>query len=146
MHTPGPFDQFVSPLDELAQILGTEWPRITAARRAAQLKIVELNEAVSGLTSPDTSVVIYGSLAREEFTQGSDLDWTLLVDGQADPQHQSELLSIRERLAEFGKAPGREKTFGRLTFSHPLLHMIGGEDDTNANTTRRVLFLLELVA
>jgi predicted nucleotidyltransferase len=139
------FDQLASPIDELAQRLGTSWTRIAAARAAARRKTEELNLALSLATSPDASVVVYGSLAREELTQGSDLDWTLLVDGQADLQHQKELLSVREKLKDLGKGPGRERTFGKLTFSHPLLHLIGGEDDTNANTTRRVLFLLEAV-
>jgi predicted nucleotidyltransferase len=138
-------DHRISPVRDLEQLLGVQWPRISAARLAAQQKIETLDLAVSGETSPDTSIIVYGSLAREEFTQGSDLDWTLLVDGQADPQHQKELLSIRAKLESEGKEPGREKTFGKLTFSHPLLHMIGGEDDTNANTTRRVLFLLEAI-
>lgn len=139
----GTLDQSRSQIDELAGRLGKRWPRIANARQAAQKKTEELDAALSEEASPDTSVIIYGSLAREEFTQGSDLDWTLLVDGQANPQHQKELLNIRKKLDELGKQPGREKTFGKLTFSHPLLHMIGGEDDTNANTTRRVLFLLE---
>jgi predicted nucleotidyltransferase len=143
MPLQGTMHHVVSPIDQLAQKLGTDWPILTRARKAAQMKIAELEDALSGETSPDTSFVVYGSLAREEFTQGSDLDWTLLVDGQANPQHQKDLLSIRAKLEELGKGPGREKTFGKLTFSHPLLHMIGGEDDTNANTTRRVLFLLE---
>jgi len=143
MHIHSTLDELVSPIEELAQRLGAEWARISAARRAAKEKIKDLDDALSGETSPDTSVVVFGSLAREEFTQGSDLDWTLLVDGQANPQHQKELRCVREKLSNMGKAPGRERTFGRLTFSHPLLHMIGGEDDTNANTTRRVLFLLE---
>jgi predicted nucleotidyltransferase len=139
----GIFDQIHSPIDNLAQKLQTTWPKIFAAKRAAVRKIEEIDEALAGETSPDTSVVVYGSLAREEFTQGSDLDWTLLVDGQVNPQHQKDLLSIREKLSELGRSPGRERTFGKLTFSHPILHMIGGEDDTNANTTRRVLLLLE---
>jgi len=40
------------------------------------------------------------------------------------------------------KHPGREGTFGSLAFSHELVR-IGGEDDTNRNTTRRILLLLE---
>ncbi len=141
----GTLEHRISPITELQQLLGVQWPRISAARQAAQQKIEMLDLAVSGETSPDTAVIVYGSLAREEFTQGSDLDWTLLVDGQANPQHQKELLSVRAKLEAAVRGPGREKTFGKLTFSHPLLHMIGGEDDTNANTTRRVLFLLEAV-
>src|SRR5688572_14420087 len=30
-----------------------------------------------------------------------------------------------------------------MIFSHDLIHQIGGEDDTNRNTTRRLLLLLE---
>lgn len=30
-----------------------------------------------------------------------------------------------------------------MVFSHDLVHQIGGEDDTNRNTTRRLLLLLE---
>src|SRR2546421_555271 len=30
-----------------------------------------------------------------------------------------------------------------MAFSHELVHQIGGEDDTNRNTTRRILLLLE---
>ena len=41
------------------------------------------------------------------------------------------------------KPPGAEGTFGSMVFSHDLIHEIGGEDDTNQNTTRRLLLLLE---
>ena len=39
--------------------------------------------------------------------------------------------------------PGGTRVFGNMTVSHDLIHLIGGEDDTNQNTTRRVLLLLE---
>jgi hypothetical protein len=41
------------------------------------------------------------------------------------------------------KEVGREGLFGSMAFSHDLVHQIGGEDDTNRNTTRRILLLLE---
>lgn len=106
-----------------------------------------LTGLLHGETSPDASIVVHGSLARLEFTSESDLDWTLLVDGKANPQHQKDFLSIRSKLSkpEF-KAPGPEGTFGSLSFSHQIIHMIGGEDDSNANTTRRILLLLEAAA
>jgi hypothetical protein len=82
-------------------------------------------------------------LARDEASPGSDIDWTLLVDGIADPLHASSAQEITRRLKEIGKPPGQEGTFGNLAFSHQILHWIGGEDDSNANTTRRILLLLE---
>jgi hypothetical protein len=41
------------------------------------------------------------------------------------------------------KKPGPSETFGNLTFSHDLIHQIGGQNDTNQNTTKRILLLLE---
>jgi hypothetical protein len=80
----------------------------------------------------------------------------LLVDAQANADHQEILLGIRGALnpksangqrrlfAELGlQEPGTEGTFGTLAFSQPLIHNIGGEHDSNSNTTRRVLLLLE---
>jgi hypothetical protein len=83
-----------------------------------------------------------------EYTQGSDLDWILLVDGDADACDQDTFLEIDRTIngAERFKKPGKEGTFGRLAFSQPIIHYIGGEEDSNSNTTRRILLLLEAVA
>jgi predicted nucleotidyltransferase len=93
---------------------------------------------------PDTSLVVFGSLARGEFTDGSDIDWTLLVDGITIPEHLTVARQISDALDRLkSKPPGRTGTFGNIASSHNLIHCIGGEDDTNANTTRRSLLLLE---
>lgn len=72
------------------------------------------------------------------------MDWTLLVDGQADPEHFEVTRRVASRLRK-GKFhdPGAAGIFGNMTFSHDLIHKIGGREDTNENTTRRVLLLLE---
>ena len=108
------------------------------------------------LVPSDCSFIVSGSLARDEFTpgpagdgsdkktEGSDVDWTLLVDGEADPQHLPAIQEIASELEELGfKPPGPTALFGGLVFSHQLVHVIGGEDDTNRNLTRRILLLLE---
>ena len=46
-----------------------------------------LSSAVGKYTSEDTSLVVFGSLARGEWTSNSDLDWTYLIDGEANPDH-----------------------------------------------------------
>lgn len=90
------------------------------------------------------SVVACGSLARGELTSGSDADWLLLVDGAADPNHLDTVHAVQEAVEKcLPRAPGQERTFGSAVFSHDLVHLIGGEDDTNKNTTRRILLLLE---
>lgn len=86
----------------------------------------------------------FGSIARREYTFGSDVDWTLLVDGQADPGHVTVAHAIRAELqAKNLQGPGPTLTFGSVTFSHELVHHIGGQTDSNKNTTQRILLLLE---
>lgn len=44
------------------------------------------------------------------------------------------------------KRPGAEGIFGSMAFSHEIVHHIGGQADTNRNTTQRILLLLEAAA
>lgn len=132
-----------SPLDQVAELCGSEWPHLEAARRRSAERREELSDALAGVAPSDTTVVVFGSMARGEMTDGSDLDWTLLVDGPADPHHLDVAREIGERFSGRAKLPGREGIFGTLAFSHEIVHNIGGEDDTNRNTTRRILLLLE---
>jgi hypothetical protein len=133
-----------STVAQLEARLGANWPNLTEARTLSQQVRVQLTTELAGIDSADTSIVVSGSLARDEFTRGSNIDWTLLIDGIADPSHQELLDRIMPIIARHaGKDPGREGTFGEMAFSHHLVHQIGGEDDTNRNTTRRLLLLLE---
>jgi predicted nucleotidyltransferase len=132
------------PTLKLSQRLGQQWSNLEAARELSNQKITELKEKLAGLDSEDISIVILGSLSRKEFTPDSDIDWYLLVDGIADPNHHAVLLDAEKRIRDFaGKDVGREKTFATIVSSHDLIHNVGGEDDTNNNLTRRMLLLLE---
>jgi predicted nucleotidyltransferase len=134
----------ITSLEQLETRLGVDWPHLRRARELADVKRRELRQALAHLDSADTSIVVSGSLARDEFTEGSDIDWTLLIDGQSDPGHYALTKKIDERVWPIaGKGLGQEGTFGTMVFSHDLVHQIGGEDDTNRNTTRRLLLLLE---
>src|SRR5690606_18672672 len=67
-----------------------------------------------------------------------------LIDGTADPDHLDVALSIESKLIDQGFVePGPTGTFGRMAFSHEILHRIGGQEDTNQNITHRILLLLE---
>jgi predicted nucleotidyltransferase len=138
------FPEPPSPVQTLGVRLGVNWEHIGKARELARKKRDELKAALAGFDSEDTSVVVFGSLARDEFTDGSDIDWTLLIDGSADPKHLELVHAVDQVIADAAsKPPGREGTFGKMVFSHDLIHQIGGEDDTNRNTTQRILLLLE---
>lgn len=130
-------------VERLAHRLGADWPHLAAARQRARETRRDLARAVDGRVPEDTSVVVFGSLARDEFSGESDIDWTLLVDGPSNPEHLGAAHALGRAIHHHGREPGREGTFGSLAFGHELIHRIGGEDDTNSNTTRRILLLLE---
>ncbi|HEV2498265.1 MAG TPA: nucleotidyltransferase domain-containing protein [Terriglobia bacterium] len=137
-------DSSVSSVVQLEERLGTQFVNIKAAREFSRTKRTDLTEKLKAIPSGDASIVVSGSLARDEFTEGSDTDWTLLVDGSADPEHTEIVKEVGRIIAECTAKPvGREGTFGTLTFSHNLIQQIGGEADTNRNTTQRILLLLE---
>src|SRR6266849_5361462 len=130
---------------ELATQSKMQWPTIVTAQADAIAVQQLLRDKLRSFMSDDVDVVVFGSLARREWTSGSDVDWTLLVDGQASPDHRALARSIRNVLSmtRFRDVallpPGGEGIFGNMAFSHEVIHNIGGQADTNRNTTQRVL-------
>src|SRR5579872_4354878 len=123
-------------------------PIILRAEEAARAKREELDQLLSekipGYSSEDTSLVVFGSLARGEWTSSSDLDWTYLIDGHANSDHQHIAQQITKVFDEAKVTPpGPTGTFGNIAFSHEVIHQIGGGSDTNRNLTQRILLLLE---
>lgn len=133
------------PIAELERSTSSDWNVIRSAADKATAKRRELVDRLTKdkLVPPDTTFVMFGSLARKEFTAVSDLDWTLLIDGQCDTQHLDITKGIKKVVEEGAKPPGPTALFGTMAFSHELVHLIGGETDSNRNTTRRILLLLE---
>lgn len=137
----------MTPLQRLAQQLGHSWPHLEKAEKFTAETRARLDASLRKEIPSDTSLVAFGSLARGEYTGGSDLDWTLLVDGQADGDHFASVQAITRILRdEKFVEPGPTGVFGNFAFSHPIVHQIGGEDDTNKNITQRILLLVESVA
>ncbi|QDU73040.1 hypothetical protein Pan97_00060 [Bremerella volcania] len=131
------------PIQTLANALGEDWPAIQDAKFAGFIQIDKLSRLVAKTKPPtNTSVVAFGSIARKEWTSKSDVDWTFIVDGPSGVDHFPAMEDVRKVLKDF-KGPGPTETFGTLTSSHPLVHEIGGNNDTNQNMTRRLLLLLE---
>ncbi len=134
------------PTSAIAELLHS--PQLLACKEASNKTRDEidilLSEKLGKYTSEDTSLVVFGSLARGEWTSKSDLDWTYLIDGEANSDHLRISQSIQHIFKENGyEEPGPTGTFGNMAFSHDIIHQIGGQNDTNRNTTQRVLLLLE---
>lgn len=131
-------------------------PVLQKARREAHARRPELDSLLrsqmgrhgtdDSYDSVDTGLVVFGSLAREEWTSGSDLDWTYLIDGEVNSDHAviaQEISRVLKQHSNRFPVPGRTGIFGNMAFSHDIVHQIGGQYDTNKNTTQRILLLLE---
>jgi predicted nucleotidyltransferase len=149
------------PLFMLEQKLRCRWQHLrkadSEAFEARNSLATILEKGVGKFATEDANLVVFGSLARREWIDWeSDLDWTYLIDGQANSRHLKITQQIRATLEKEGREidgrfvsrfaePGATGTFGDLGFSHQLVHLIGGQDDTNKNMTQRMLLLLESV-
>lgn len=146
-----------SSVDRLCKKLGRPFTAILRSRTETDRMLERLRDLARDpgignapglrLPPPDSSIVLLGSLARAEWTSGSDIDWTILIDGAADTQHKDAEREFKRRIDEAKlQPPSPVGAFAGLAFSHEMIHRIGGENDTNANTTRRILLLLESVS
>lgn len=115
-------------------------------RLISTLKKTLINMEPAGNSSADVDFVIFGSGARKECSEKSDVDWTLLVDGQANQDHLQLSIMIDDAIIKSKiNKPGSSGLFGQITFSHELIHNVGGEHDTNFNLSKRILLLLESI-
>lgn len=135
-------------IKEFSKQKGIAWQEISNAKH----KTVDNKKLISSIIlkdgvkpfDNDMDLVVFGSIARGECTSKSDVDWTLLLDGQSDPNDDDTGRYIKKKMIETKLAdPSPSGLFGQITFSHDLIHYIGGEEDTNFNLSRRILLLLE---
>lgn len=138
-------------LDKLAVKLGCKWSAISQSIDQTEKELTELEKLLlppeGRPLAENLSLVFFGSRARGESTSRSDVDWTLLVNGEVDGLHLFLAQEIRRKLLEAKFIePGTTGTFGGLAFSHELVHFIGGQEDSNKNLTLRMLLLLESIS
>lgn len=148
----GTIDPKTNYVAQLSTASGKSWSTIAAAHVDAAEVLKLLHDNLRGFTSDDVDLVVFGSLARQEWTSGSDVDWTMLIDGQANADHRIVARDVEQKLGtlKYKQAklnpPGAEGVFGNMAFSHEIVHHIGGQADSNRNTTQRILLLLEATA
>lgn len=87
---------------------------------------------------------VNGSLARREYTSGSDVDlFFLVLDGDVAAAEGAQE-RFRDKLQGIDvKMPASGGVFEKPLPANEMLTTIGGNDDTNTFITRRMLFLLE---
>lgn len=78
----GTIDPTIDYIESLSQRLGQCWPTIAGARDSAKEVLKLLSQSLSerefgGVASADLDLIAFGSLARREWTSGSDVDWVV---------------------------------------------------------------------
>lgn len=135
-------------IESFGKSYGLDLSEIINARKVSDDNIKKIIGSIAeGGISPfgnDMDLVVFGSIARGECTSKSDVDWTLLIDGQSNPRQESIASNVRGKIRDTGlHDPGPSGMFGQTSFSNDLIYCIGGEEDTNHNLSRRLLLLLE---
>ena len=108
----------------------------------SQSTLDELRGRLADLSLRDRVVLVCGSYARREASENSDMDFFIL---SSDTSGDSSLLDkVRCAIKEaVPNEPSENGAFGGSVNREEMLGNIGGNDDTNRNMTRRILFLLE---
>ncbi|MBK1872197.1 nucleotidyltransferase domain-containing protein [Marinobacter sp. 1-3A] len=131
----------------------TDYPALLEASEYTKQQLNKIRSALSSelQDSPhkeQITIVTVGSYGRGEASESSDLDLYILFNSDRDAEDviADELIRIKRVLD--GLVPnetGSTGTFGAnvcVRFAD-IQSNIGGKDDTNADITRRLLFLLE---
>jgi predicted nucleotidyltransferase len=128
--------------------LGVSLPNLAAAAETAAAVRQDIRERLKRHATPTTvDVVVFGSLAREEVTQRSDVDYVVVAHSLPDKDQIGVTRDLLQEMDDFCHErlapPGATGVFGRVLSAPGLTERIGLEGDTNANHTRRILLLEE---
>ena len=105
-------------------------------------KLASIRQALRNLVPGNVLVAVFGSYGRLEACAESDLDFVpIMLDGEpGDFPLQAVHACLKGHV---DKEPARGGAFGSCVHVNDLLVNIGGNEDTNRNITRRMLYLLE---
>jgi predicted nucleotidyltransferase len=138
-------------LDSACQALKLDVPNLRkAAEFSARLR-AEMQAALRAELAPtdELDVIVFGSIARQEASTASDLDWVLAVfklpeDIRRTRKLVEAVLRVQKQLKM--PDPGRTGMFGAVMSAADIAERIGLEQDTNLNHSRRILLLQESVS
>jgi hypothetical protein len=116
-----------------------------AAQAETNRRLCERRERFESVeVDEDATVVLTGSWGRHEITSESDDDFMVVFEGSVRDDARLSVEQVARILG--GRPPGVEDIFGKSVALEDLREKIGRDKDTNANLTRRMLFILESVA
>jgi hypothetical protein len=115
-------------------------------KKNAEMAIFQMREVALEIFGERSDIIIgvNGSVARREYTSGSDVDHFFLSAATEPVDISCDEEAFCAKLKERGlKMPAAGGVFEGALPVENLLRPIGGNDDSNKTLTRRMLFLLE---
>jgi hypothetical protein len=134
-------------LKRLEDVANVQFEHLAKAAEHTRQQVEAKKAALStGGLADDMSIVVFGSWARDELTEGSDDDWAVLVAREFSAYEPAIVRAValaQTHLGQEAKRPGAQDVFGVPFEVTSLIQKIGLDADTNRNFTRRMLLLLE---
>lgn len=131
-------------------------PGLTATAARSDELIERMRSGLAGHGADGKlDVVAFGSLARREYTDASDVDYLVIVNAMPDDpatpralvQKVNELIAAEADAAKTtSKAPGTSGLFGTAAGIFDIVDQVGLEGDTNHTHTRRMEIVQESVS
>jgi predicted nucleotidyltransferase len=118
---------------------------LESCRRFSESKVNEIRNALASLSVPSSTVIAtYGSYARREASDQSDIDYVILT-GDDEPDFPAEMVeTIKAKINNVVRIdPSVDGPFAKAVPLTTLVSNLGGDADDNQNITRRMLLLLE---
>lgn len=137
----------IFPADELPTLRNLCEQSINTRETLAE-KMQQIIDGVDGINPGTVDVLACGSLARQEHSDASDVDYLIVSSSLPvrfaalrDAGHQ-----IHKVVADLDGKPGASGIFGQTVGMFDLIERVGLQDDTNISHTRRMEILLESVS
>ncbi len=115
-----------------------------AAKAFSNQKLAELRSKLSGLIPEGSIAITFGSFARREASDQSDIDY-IIVGPDGDVASERVMMTkIEETIAAIVPIePSPGGAFAKYIVRDDMLKNLGGNNDSNETLTRRMLLLLE---
>ncbi len=113
------------------------------AKTHSNIKLDELRNALQPIVPADGIAMTFGSYARREASQESDIDY-LIVASDEQSKNGLDMDAVRNAVNPIVPVdPSSNGAFGRPVLRAGILQNIGGREESNDSFTHRLLFLLE---
>ncbi len=113
------------------------------AQTHSNAKLEELRSALAPIVPADSIAMTFGSYARREASQESDIDY-LIVTSDEESMSNLAMAAVRDAVSPIVPLdPSSNGAFGRPIMRAGILQNIGGREESNDSFTHRLLFLLE---